>query len=574
VDKLWQRVFFESGALVRGNNEYSFSPEVVSSHSLSEMLSTMLRPEFERLYPQHPRFARTLEEDDALQVTKQLFGGSPASGPDIESQISDIALPLGLVKEVEGSLVPLSEEEFTQLPVIKDALAAAASAGTDMISTQSLNAAMGKSPYGLTSEAQHLLLSALVAQKHFEFVTSSGNRIHYRSLDLQIDWNDVVGISRPAAQAYSNERLFIWAATLTGDNTLTDAKSPETRAKTIAALEQWLTDWKCNAVIARFDELPDEALNSTFWRLANGVRKSFGAVSEYIEELVRDRGSLDACLQNIADTFADSEKEFENKLKDLAILGHTLDVLPEFNRIRNYVLQAEYTGDQKTDAIRNELMSALSRPVPQEPGAVAMLMEKAKLFMDGFRTIYIAKHNALMDTAVTRGRLDEFMASDLWTLFSGLSVLPVFDAEDMDQATQTIRAIRNLECKADVNAVLETQPVCVCGFVISHGSESNILINKLSSIVANSLKRIMQLLVANGAILQPTVGGEVLKSFDDAVHGRGGIPALSGKHIRLLKIATEGLAVSDRNVIIEPHPFESLGDALLENELGRLESSA
>jgi hypothetical protein len=323
--------------------------------------------------------------------------------------------------------------------------------------------------------------------------------------------------------------------------------------------------------MARFDELPDENLNSSFWRLANGVRKSFGAVADCIEALVQERGSLDECLQNIADIFADSEKEFESKLKDLAMLQETLDLLPELARIRDYVLQAEFTGDQGPDALRSELIDSLSILAPQGAGSATGLMEKAKVFKERYAAVYAARHEAGTDAGKTRSRLDEFMASDLWTLFSAVSVLPVFDREDMERATRTIRAIRGLDCKADVLSVLATQPVCVCGFTISRGPGANVLISRLSSIVATALKRVMQLLTANRTILQPTIGSELLKSLDDAVHGRGGIPLLSGNDIRLLKIATEGLVISDRNVVIEPHPFESLSDALLENELDRLE---
>lgn len=572
VDSLWQRVCFEDASITHGGKSYTFSAEAVSAHTLSELFSIMLRPAFEKLYPQHPDFGRTLEESDALFVTKQLFGGDPASGPDVEACIAEIALPLGLVKDVEGTLVPVTEDEFSDLPIVSEAVTAADDS-VDTIPLSTLDARLGATPFGLTSEAQHLLLSALVAQRHFEFVTSAGNRIHYRSLDLHIDWHDIVGIARPAIQEYSNERLVSWAAKLTGDQSLSSGKTGETRSEVIGALAQWLTNWKCNAVIARFDELPDESLNSTFWRQMAGVRKSFGAVADYIEELIGERGSLDNCLQNIADTFGDSERDFETKLKDLAVLEETLNMLPELVRVRNYVLQAENTGVPAVDAMRTELVDELAFVGPQASGTAPKVLEKAKLFSDNFAAAYTAKHDAGVDANTMRERLDEFLGSDLWTLFSSLSVLPVFDSEDMVQAMHAIRSIRNAVCSADVGKVLETQPVCSCGYSMSRGPDAGILISKLSTIVANSLKRVMQLLIANSAILGGSVGNDVMNAFDDSVHGRGAVPVLSGADIRRLKIATEGLAVSDRNLVFESHHFESLSDVLLENELGRLESS-
>jgi hypothetical protein len=573
VEKLWQRIFFEDGVLVQGENEYKFTADASSAHSFAEMFSIMLRQAFERLYPEHPHFVRTLEESDALLITRQLFGGSDDPGTDSRSKIADLALPLGLVKESDGDLVPLAEEEFLDLPIVRQTVLSAVSENVETFPVESLYALMRSSPFGLTSEAQHLLLSALVAQRHFEFVTSSGNRIHYRSLDLQIDWRDVIGIARPAAQEYTDERLYTWAEMLTGEAKVRSGKPAETRASTISALEKWLTNWNCNAVMARFDELPDEMLNSSFWRLAAGVRRSFGSVADSVDELIHERGSLDACLQNIADAFGDSEREFQQKLKDLAVLEAALNHLPELDRVRSYLIQGEATGDPQIDASRSDLIAALAVLSPQGVNSAPVLIEQVNAFKENYIAKYAERHAALLDLTNVRNRLDDFLGSDMWNLFSALSALPVFAKDDEEQATQTIRAIRNLECKADVKGLLQFQPICVCGFDISRGSEGNVLITRLTSIVATSLKRVMQLLVANGAILVQTVGPEVIKSFDDAVHGRGGIPVLSAKDIHLLKHATEGMAVSDRDLVIEPHPFESLSDVLLENELGRLENS-
>ena len=44
-------------------------------------------------------------------------------------------------------------------------------------------------------EAQHLVLTALVANRQIEFVTTKGDRINRRSLDLKIIWDDIEGIA-------------------------------------------------------------------------------------------------------------------------------------------------------------------------------------------------------------------------------------------------------------------------------------------------------------------------------------------------------------------------------------------
>ena len=60
-----------------------------------------------------------------------------------------------------------------------------------------------QAPHGLAREAQQLILAALVAQRQLEFVTSKGDRINRRSLDLQIIWDDIVGIAKPLDSSYS-----------------------------------------------------------------------------------------------------------------------------------------------------------------------------------------------------------------------------------------------------------------------------------------------------------------------------------------------------------------------------------
>jgi hypothetical protein len=73
-----------------------------------------------------------------------------------------------------------------------------------------------KSPHGFVREAQHLILTALVAQRKIEFVTSKGDRINRRSLDLKIIWDDIEGVAKPVGTVYSAARLTDWAKDFNG----------------------------------------------------------------------------------------------------------------------------------------------------------------------------------------------------------------------------------------------------------------------------------------------------------------------------------------------------------------------
>jgi hypothetical protein len=567
VEKLWQRIFLDDAVLRGGDREYRLSPESFASPSFTDAAAALLAPLFEAAYPNHPRFARTLEENDALLLTGHLFGNAETGGPEVESIVTGLALPLGLVRESDGVVFPLSEDELLELPLVKNTVLTVVEKD-GKLSMGDLVSSMSATPYGLTRETRQLVLSALVAQRHFEFVTSSGNRIHYRSLDLQIDWDDITGIARPSAQEYTNERLVVWAASLTGDNSLRKDKSSESRSNVIASLTRWMTEWNCNAVIPRFDELPDEMLNGSFWRLAAGVRKSFGAVADSIDDLIKERGSLENCLQNIADTFGDSESEFKNRISELARLQETLDTLPELRRARDYVLQSELTGNEPTDRLRRELIRSLSVLAPSGTAPMKELVEKAAAFKATYKAVYVERHASAMTEDGVSARLNEFLASDMWALFTSVALLPVFDSDDMDAAMRLIRTARSTTCKADVSAVLDTHPICTCGFSLFHGSDPIALIGRLSTIVASSLKRVSQLFTANRSVLAACVEGDLLDAFEDAINGRRSVPKLSASEIMSLRTAAADLSVSHYSS--QDAPFASLSDLLLENELDRI----
>ena len=114
-------------------------------------------------------------------------------------------------------------------------------------------------------EAQHLLLTALVAQRQIEFVTTKGDRINRRSLDLKIIWDDIMGISKPTSIVYSNEKLTNWAKILTGTDTFHSIENPEDRELVRATLANWLSDWNDARLLNRFNDLPDEIFNTKIW---------------------------------------------------------------------------------------------------------------------------------------------------------------------------------------------------------------------------------------------------------------------------------------------------------------------
>ena len=150
-----------------------------------------------------------------------------------------------------------------------------------------------------------------------------------------------------------------WARKFTGDAALTSVDRGDDRRKILDSLQNWLDAWIKNNTIARFDSLPDAQLNTAVWKLAAGLKRSFGAASSTVEKLLNDEITLVDCLKTIAEIFSDSESEYERKTEDLAVLNKYVLVSAKRTDILVYVASADWTGVDEIDEPRRELLSLL-----------------------------------------------------------------------------------------------------------------------------------------------------------------------------------------------------------------------
>jgi hypothetical protein len=310
VGKIWQRLFLDDSRVVTASKEYRFTDDARASNDLAQLFKPMIEEELEQQFPSHPEFTEVLGGREVSLLTEQLFSGSGSDGAEVQKLAASFALPLGLVYEHEGVLIPQPPEVLGEVPAVKQIVELADLNKGDVVPISDLSRRMQAAPFGLTREAQHLILVALVSQRVFEFVTSSENRINHRSLDLQIIWEDIVGLAAPSAEGYSDEQLLNWAVILTGDRSLKTLRISDARLKVYEVLSQWLVEWQRKRVVERFDALPDENLTSKIWRTAASVKKTFSVVAESIDALIQDKVELFACLLMFADVFANSEEEY------------------------------------------------------------------------------------------------------------------------------------------------------------------------------------------------------------------------------------------------------------------------
>ena len=407
----------------------------------------MLEDQLEKQFPSHPVFPETLGAKEVSSLTEQLFSGSGSNNPEIQKLAVNFALPLGLVYDNAGFFFPLPADDLFGSTIVKEIIDLTQFDKADVIPLNGVSLRMQAAPYGLTQEAQHLLLAALVAQRQFEFVTSSENRINHRSLDLQIIWEDIVGIAKPSGEAYSGDRLLMWVSLLTGDSSLVTQKPSEARLKVISVLSDWLAGWQASNLVGQFDALPDEKLNSKLWRTALSVKKTFAVVAETINGLLQEAVTLDKCLQTIADVFADSEEEFESKKKDLMVLREFIDRSAELDEVNTYLALCEPTNEPKIEELRSALMdSIVAGYFDQLDAPLSEFRENWLKFKDLYSEFYAEKHDSAMVAGQDNRKLNEFLGSDVWTTFAALSEIPWFGRHDMEMAMAKIREMRTAEC--------------------------------------------------------------------------------------------------------------------------------
>ncbi len=472
VEKIWNRIFLEDATLWINEFDYNFTEEARSANTLCDVFSEMLDPLFETLYPQHPRFPETLDMADVSNLVNDYFSGARQNLKEVQQLAETFALPLGLVANRGNSFVIETEERLGNLPTAGSVIALVKESGEKAVSLETIYGQMKKSPFGLGREASHLILTALVAQRKIEFVTTKGDRINRRSLDLKIIWDDIEGVAKPSSFLYGDERLTEWAQILTTADDFQSIDTPEDRKAVRAALEKWLADWHATAVLERFNELPDEILNTKIWRLATYAEKTFGTVATTVAAILNDSISPEEGLYRIADAFSDSEKEFFARRKDLIVLEDFINGAGKREKIWNYLAVCQPTPDEKIEYLREKLIGVIEESYSNPNDALNEEMESLwQTFHKAFSEHFAMKHDLVMKSHLLQEKLDEILRSDDWWEFENLSRLSIFQKTYWKEAQKIYRQIKELNCRFDVREMVKTQPFCACSFNLSKMSE-------------------------------------------------------------------------------------------------------
>ncbi len=558
VEKIWKRIFLEDGKLVIQGLDYNFTETARNAGALTEIFSEMLEPLFELEFPAHPRFTQTLGMTEVSSLVHDLFSGARQNLPEVQHLAEVFAYPLGLVTERGSQFVPETEDAILGLPLARQVLELVEEAGNETVLLRSIYETLKRPPIGLVREAQHLVLAALVANRKIEFVTTKGDRINRRSLDLRIIWDDIEGIAKPSGVAYTSERLTKWAKLVTTNDRIRSIEDQADRAVAVDALKVWLADWQSARLLDRFEELPDEILNTRIWRLSVLAEKSFGSVARSVTAVIEGSITLDDGLQRTADAFTDSEEEFFARTQDLVVLEDFISGTKRREEIWSYVAVCETTEDEKIEFFREKLLAVIGETINNPNQLVNREMEN---FWQSFHTRYsehfASKHDMVMKSHHLQERFDEIMRGDDWWEFENLSKLPVFPNHYWRQAQEICRQFRELDCRFSVRDMLKTHPFCACSFNLAQIREWERLPQKLEETIAGaraSFRKILLLLREN--IVQ-LISHFAKKDFD----GEYAIAA-----DRLLKVFAAGQEIPPLNnaeLIILQKVFEKIPTTLL-----------
>ena len=542
VEKIWQRIFFQDSYLFEGGVKYKFSEIAGSAHSLAQVFTSELKPIFESKYPAHPHFSQVLGLKQSAGLISGFLSGSGVNNADVQHLAENFAFPLGLAAKTGEVFSPVTGDEILHLDLVKTAFESADL--ESVIPLIEISKRLQAPPVGLSREAQHVLLAALVAHRQFEFVTSSGNRINHRSLDLQIIWDDIVGLAKPLNELYSAGRLLFWAQTITGNSAIKSIDRSEDRLLIVDSLAGWLAGWNQSGAIAEFDALPDENLNAGIWRTAANLRKSFGGMADIIDSLIKNDTSLAQCLQLIADLFSDTEAEYENKKSDLRVLREFSAGVKKRDEIATYLSLCENTGDEALEKSRIVLLETIESGKFASAGSGnERLAAEWKNFKAKYASYYLEQHDLVMNSALSTERLKEVIRSESWSVFESLSSIPWLDGVYFARAKAIIREMRQLYCGSKVVDSIAERPFCGCSFSLSESARLLELPDQLGLAMRNGISSYRKAFSENSQKLIDSADSEAMRSSVGTVLGSftaaGELSSLSSQDIRILKIAAE-----------------------------------
>jgi hypothetical protein len=474
AERIWTRIYMDDGLLLMGGHPRSFTADARGAQTLAEALARVLAPLLGAHFPQHPVFTETLGEPEVARLVGGLFGGANQSDQGVQELARLFAEPLGLAS-LRGDLYALEAgDQALKQPWVREVLALTDAAEGEVVPLHVVYERLRREPYGLLREVQYLILAALVAQRRIELVTSNGDRIGRRTLDLKLRWEEIDGVARAATLLHGAEELTAWARRLTDNPHLPSIADPAARSLVRAALSSWLAAWRDERLLESFDALPDEGLTTRAWNLAAAVRKSFGGAAEAVEAALSDAISLEEGLQRVADAFGDSPEQFSRSREQRAALTSFVTGIIGREQARAYLASAEPTTINEIESARRELLAIADDAHNLfDPDSIKRFDLLWREFHARYSEHYAALHDETVGPTSDRRTIDALLRSDEWRDFEMLSRLSIVNRKYWDEAVRLRATAESIHCELAVKQILLKQPTCECSFRLGRASALN-----------------------------------------------------------------------------------------------------
>lgn len=461
VEKICQRVFFDDGSLYYDGRRYELLIDLSATHDLSHLFTDTFAELLGEMYPSHPEFTRRLGVKEVSTLISDFFGGADPFSVQVQDLARTFAEPLGLSVAGPDGSQPVSKEHLLDLPVVRHVFHSVD--GEETILLEDLVPRFLSPPFGMTREAQQLILAALVSQREIEFVTASGNRINHRSLDLHVIWDDVIGVARPAGKVYSPSELLSWVRLLTSEANIRSLTAKSDNDLIRNSLARWESDWRDRKILDDYDQLSDESLNAATWRTAATVHKSLGSVAKFVRSYLDDEIELETCIEAIAELFLGSEIEFRKKTGELDLLRRFTMRARSYREIYEYLAAAEVTDVEVVERSRRDLMNAIQ----QSPDKSENIDVAWNEFRDRYTEVYSAQHSEFFRSDGRNEAMRELLGSDDWREFEAYSLVSSADMGARINVETQLRAYQQAACDQDPADSLRKTPYCSCGIKLA-----------------------------------------------------------------------------------------------------------
>lgn len=553
-EKIFQRSFLADGLLSIDGFEYNFTDEARDAQSLMQVTTAMLESFFEGRFPSHPYFSQVIRMKEVSALVTDFFSGARPTLDEVQWLAATYGQPLGLVEKQGENYAPVTAEQLAELPLVEKVMESLeGDSGPTPLEAVFLK--LGEAPQGLVREASYLMMAAMAGARMIEFVTTSGDRINRRSMDLKIIWEDVVAVARPVVATYPNARLIWWASKIAGHKKIRSLDQSDDRLTIIAELQEWVVQWEKKNISKRFDEISDDSFNARIWRLATISLRSFAVVAESINTVLLNGMSIESCLERIADVFSDSESEFDRRKDDLVTVEEFLAGAAARNEAAAYLSLCEYTGESTVDQLRLRLQQAIDANFFDSKTTTSdNLVILWHQFRRAYAEFYTERHDLSPLARDEREKLSEIMETDIWREFESVSAVHGFDPKFKVTVRRIVGELQRKDCDHNVQEILEKQPYCGCSYLLFDAEEGKRLSNALWKMINDGVKDFRRMLESKKDVILATIASGVDKNDPELADGakrlrsvlqsKEQIGRLTEGELRLISIALSGTDLS------------------------------